>query len=92
MMDTSLRDMLASRGILDLVVRVRPGARLTRAKGMMSDGAWKIDVSAAPEDGAANECLRRFLAEEFGVPFACVTVVSGQTSREKRLRVTAPPR
>lgn len=92
MMDASLRDILASRGILDLVVRVRPGARVTRAKGAMSDGAWKIDVAAVPEDGVANECLCRFLAEEFTVPLSCVTVVCGQGSREKRLRITAPLR
>ena len=87
-----LRERLRRDGSVDLVVRVRPQAQHTRFKGQRSDGVWKIDVAAAPEDGAANESLRRFLAEEFGVSFACVTVVSGQTSREKRLRVTAPPR
>lgn len=54
----------------------------------MANGVWKIDVSAAPEDGAANELLRRFVAAEFGVPAGNVEILSGHTSRLKRLRVT----
>lgn len=85
----ALHDLLAQRGVIDLVVRVRPGARVTRVKGVMADGAWKIDIAAAPEDGAANEALRRFLAQECDVPLSHVTLLSGQTSREKRVRISA---
>jgi uncharacterized protein YggU (UPF0235/DUF167 family) len=88
-MDDGLRRTLADAGTVDVTVRVRPGARQTRLKERMADGAWKIDVSAAPEDGAANELLRRFVAAGFGVPPSCVEILSGQTSREKRLRITA---
>lgn len=87
----ALRDALARRGVIDLVVRVRPGARVTRMKGMMADGVWKIDIAAAPEDGAANEALRRFLAQECDVPLSHVTLLSGHTSREKRLGISAVP-
>lgn len=56
----------------------------------MANGVWKIDVSAAPEDGAANQLLRRFIAAEFDVPIRNVEIVSGHTSREKRVRIIRP--
>lgn len=86
-MNDELRGRLGTDGSLDLVVRVRPQARVTRLKERMADGVWKIDLSAVPEDGAANELLRRFLAAEFGVQKGNVEIVSGHTSREKRVRI-----
>lgn len=86
-MNDELRERLGTDGSLDLVVRVRPQAHATRIKERRADGVWKIDVSAAPEDGEANELLRRFLAAEFAVPLSHVEIVSGRASREKRVRV-----
>lgn len=90
-MDDELRGRLQQDGTIDVIVRVRPAARNTRLKERMADGVWKIDVAAAAEDGAANELLRRFVAAEFSVPLFQVDILSGQTSREKRLRVRARP-
>lgn len=90
-MNDELRGRLGTDGSLDLVVRVRPHAHDTRLKERMADGVWKIDLSAAPEDGAANELLRRFVAAEFAVPVGNVEILSGHTFREKRLRVIARP-
>lgn len=84
-------DRLAYDGSIDLVVRVRPGAQSTRLKEQRADGVWKIDIAAVPEDGAANELLRRFVAAEFGVSLSQVEITAGYTSREKRLRITAQP-
>jgi len=82
------RQRLARDGSVELTVRVRPQASATRLKERMANGVWKIDVAAVPEDGAANEVLRRFIAAGFGVPIQNVEIVSGQTSREKKLRVS----
>ena len=89
-MDDGLRSRLRDEGSVDLSVRVRPGARETRLKERMADGVLKMDVAAVPEDGAANELLRRFVAAGFDVPLSHVEILSGHGSRNKRLRVTAP--
>ena len=65
-----------------LRLRVSPGARRTEIAGRHGDG-WKIRVAAAPENGRANEAVRRLLAEELGLPRNSVTIVSGHTAREK---------
>jgi uncharacterized protein YggU (UPF0235/DUF167 family) len=55
----------------------------------LADGACvlKARVRAAPEDGAANEALRRLLAKSFGVAASAVTLTSGATARVKQLRI-----
>jgi uncharacterized protein len=65
-----------------LRLRVSPGAARTELAGRHGD-AWKVRVSAAPERGRANEAVVGLLAECLGVPRGSVTVVAGQTSRDK---------
>jgi uncharacterized protein (TIGR00251 family) len=71
--------------VLDL--HVQPGAKRTEAAGRHG-GRVKIRLAAPPVDGAANDELVRFVAEAFGVPKRNVEIVSGATSRQKRVRVT----
>jgi uncharacterized protein (TIGR00251 family) len=47
----------------------------------------RIRLQAPPVDGAANDALVRFLADEFGVPKRAVRIVSGFGSREKIVEV-----
>ena len=65
-----------------LRLRVSPGATRTELAGRHGDG-WKVRVSAAPERGRANEAVVGLLAERLGIPRASLSVVSGQTSRDK---------
>ena len=65
-----------------LRLRVSPGATHTELVGRHGDG-WKVRVSAAPERGRANDAVVGLLAECLGVPRASLSVVSGQTSRDK---------
>ena len=51
------------------------------------DGGLKIRLTAPPVDGAANEALVKFLAHKLGVAKSCVEIVSGQTSRDKIIRI-----
>ena len=46
-----------------------------------------IRVTAPPVDGKANDALCRLVAKAAGVAPSRVTVVSGQTSRDKVLEV-----
>ncbi len=65
-----------------LKVHVSPGARRPGIAGRHGD-AWKVRVSAPPEDGRANDAVLRLLAETLAVPRANVELVSGHASRDK---------
>lgn len=69
-----------------LRVRAVPNARKTQIAGTLGD-ALKIKVQAVPEGGRANAELCAFLAERLALPRRCVTVASGETSRDKLLRI-----
>ncbi len=70
-----------------LTVKVVPKAARTESAGVMSDGTRKIRVAAVPENGKANDALRRFLADEYGVTLHQVEIVAGLTSTRKTVRV-----
>ena len=50
-------------------------------------GALKVQLTAPPVEGAANEALRRLLAKALGVSRSAVSVVRGDRSRDKSVRV-----
>ena len=51
------------------------------------DGAVLIRISAPPVDGKANAALIAFVAKTIGVPKSAVTIIRGETSRNKVIRV-----
>lgn len=71
---------------LVLALHVQPGARRTEFAGLHGE-ALKIRLAAPPVEGKANAALCAFLADFCGVPKAAVTLVGGETSRAKRVRV-----
>jgi uncharacterized protein (TIGR00251 family) len=73
------------KGVM-LRLHVQPGAKKTEAVGLHGD-ALKIRLAAPPVDGKANACLIAFLAEQLGVARAAISLVSGESSRAKRVRV-----
>jgi len=67
-------------------VRVQPRASRTEVAGEQA-GAIKLRVVAPPVDGKANhECIR-FLARLLEVPPRAIEIVSGDSSRDKIIRV-----
>jgi len=52
-----------------------------------ADGAIQVRVTAAPVDGAANAALLRFLADVLDVPRSRLEIISGASSRHKRINV-----
>jgi uncharacterized protein (TIGR00251 family) len=70
----------------DLAVRLQPRARRDEVVGERG-GAIVIRLIAPPVDGKANAALCKFLARAAGVPPSRVSVVRGQTSRDKVVRV-----
>jgi len=69
-----------------LSIRVQPNASRTECAGLHGEEI-KIRVAAPPVEGAANEALMRFLADELEVPRGCVCLQSGAGGRSKRVLV-----
>ena len=71
---------------MDISIRLQPRARRDEVVGERA-GAVVIRVTAPPVDGKANAALCAFIARAAGVPPSRVSVVRGQTSRDKIVRV-----
>jgi uncharacterized protein len=67
-------------------VRVQPRARRNAITGVVGE-ALKLALIAPPVEGKANQACVEFLAELLNVPRSSVTIVGGQTSRNKVIRV-----
>jgi uncharacterized protein (TIGR00251 family) len=70
-----------------LRLRVQPRASRPGIGGWRADGALAVRVAAAPVDGAANAAVTAVVAGALGVRPAAVTIVRGQRSRDKVVRV-----
>jgi uncharacterized protein (TIGR00251 family) len=74
-----------------IAIRLTPKGGRDSLDGVetLSDGraVLKARVRAAPSDGEANTALGRVLAKALGVPPRSVTIVSGATSRMKRVKI-----
>ena len=67
-------------------VRVVPRGRRDTVVGLHGD-ALKVRLAAPPEKGKANRALQKFLGGRLGVSPSDVEILSGHTSRQKRVRV-----
>ena len=65
-----------------LRLRVSPGAGRAAIVGRHGD-AWKVRVTAPPEQGKANEAVLRLVADTLALPRSAVTLVSGHGGRDK---------
>ena len=68
-------------------LRVSPGAGRAQIVGRHGD-AWKVRVTAAPEQGRANDAVLRLLADALGVPRDAIVLVSGHGARDKIVELT----
>ena len=74
-----------------LPIRVTPRSAKPGIGGWRAgaDGREELEVrvAEAPADGAANEAVVKLLAKALGISRAEVRIVSGATSRHKRIAV-----
>lgn len=73
-----------SGGKLLVDVKAMPGSARSEVCGLRG-GAVLVRVAAPPEKGKANEELRSCLAQALGISKSEIELVSGQSSRHKRL-------
>lgn len=82
--------IVRSDGTVLLSVVVQPGARRPGVVGRHGD-AVKLRVSAPAAAGRANRAVCELVAAVLGARPADVSVVSGASSRRKRLAVRSVP-
>ena len=70
-----------------VALRVTPRSSRDAIEGVDENGAIRVRVTAAPADGAANKSVQKLLAKTLGLPKGGVSLVSGATSRHKRMRL-----
>ena len=70
-----------------LNIHATPRASKSQVQGLHGD-ALKVRLQAPPVDGKANEALLEFLSDTLGVPQRRLALVSGHTSRQKRVAVS----
>jgi uncharacterized protein (TIGR00251 family) len=67
-------------------IKVHPRARKNAITGEVGD-TLKLSLTSPPVDGKANQACIEFFANLLKVPRSSVTIASGQTSRNKVIRV-----
>lgn len=68
-----------------LTLRVTPRAR--RNTVAVEGDLLRIHVTAPPEDGKANRAVIRLLADALGLAPSRLTVIRGESSRDKLVRL-----
>jgi len=76
----------AKEGYVLLTVRVQPKSSRVNLT-VEPDGRVRVAVTAPPVGGAANRALADYVAKVFKIPRRNVTVVKGEKSRDKTLRI-----
>ena len=72
---------------ISFAVKVHPRAKREGIVGEMGD-ALKLAIKAPPVEGRANEACMEFFAKLLKVPRSSVTIASGESSRNKAVRIS----
>ncbi|HBP01492.1 MAG: hypothetical protein UY41_C0010G0008 [Candidatus Moranbacteria bacterium GW2011_GWE1_49_15] len=69
-----------------IYVRVSP--RSSRNEVVkISDGEYKVKITAPPVDGEANKMLTKVLADHFGVSKSSINIVGGKSAKTKMVDI-----
>lgn len=67
-------------------IRVTPKAAANRIK-IEDDGAIRVYVTTAPEDGKANKKVIELLSKEFKIPKSSLEIIKGHKNKDKLIAV-----
>jgi uncharacterized protein len=70
----------------ELMIRLQPRAKRNAILDER-DGVLRVSVAAAPVEGRANAALCKLIAKRAGIARSRVSVIRGERSREKVVRV-----
>ena len=68
-------------------IKVQPRARKNAITGTVGN-ALKLALTAPPVEGKANHAVIEFFADFFEIPRSSVSIASGETSRNKLIRIS----
>jgi len=77
----------AGPGKVRLQVRLTPKASANRLQDVTPDLVLKVQVTAVPENGKANQALIALLAKFWKLPKSAFEITSGATDRNKVLLI-----
>lgn len=63
-------------------VDVKPNAKLNKVE-TISEGVYKVFLTASPHEGKANAALMKLLAEFFGISKSRIAIKTGKKSKKK---------
>lgn len=69
-----------------IYVKVSPRSSQNKVE-KISEGDYKVKITAPPVDGQANDMLIKVLAEHFGVPKSNLKIVGGKSAKTKIIDV-----
>ena len=73
--------------LAQVAIKVHPRASQDRIAGLVGN-EWKLLLKAPPIDGRANQSCLEFFARGLKVPRTAVRILTGETSRHKRIEIT----
>ena len=76
----------ASKESLTLKIKVEPRSSRAGIVGPYGD-SLKVKLTSSPVEGKANKELVEILAKEFGIPKRDVEILSGQSSKNKIVKL-----
>jgi uncharacterized protein (TIGR00251 family) len=68
-------------------ITVKVHARARRNRLTQAGGEYKLEVTAPPVDGAANDAVIEFFARSLKLPRSQVRIVTGERSRRKVVEI-----
>lgn len=68
-----------------IAVKVQPRARRTRLSGGPEE--YKLEVTAPPVEGAANDAVIEFFARALRLPKSAIQIVTGEHARRKIVEI-----
>ncbi len=54
----------------------------------ISEGEYKVKVTAVPEKGKANVAVIKILADHFGTPKSSINIIGGKSTRVKLIEIS----
>ncbi|MEZ4814878.1 MAG: DUF167 domain-containing protein [Bdellovibrionota bacterium] len=76
---------------LILELRITPGSSKNQILGYYGEKQIKVAIKSPPVDGKANDALLIFLSKIFSVSKKNVELISGDTSRTKKVFIHGKP-
>lgn len=77
---------LENNFFMRIYVKVSPRSSRNEVQ-KISEGEYKVKLTAPPVDNQANEMLIRLLAEYFKVPKRSLSIIGGKSARTKIIEI-----